>query len=322
MDVGTSRVLAMVGGDDFNSSQYNRAVQARRQPGSAFKPIIYAAALQRTVTPANLIVDEPLKLQGNFPGQFWEPENFSGEYYGRTTVWTGLVQSRNVVAIKILQLVGTDPVIKLAEWMGITGQLTDNLSLALGTSGVSLIEMTSAYNVFADGGIYRKPVFIEKIVDRRGKILESVAEGHKGRRVLSPQDAYLVTDMLKGVIATGTGSQAGGLPLEAAGKTGTSDRNLDAWFVGYTPDLAAGVWIGFDQNIPLGVSETGGRTAAPVWRDFMQRALRNRLGGKKKFSVPEGVVFLAMDPLTGAIKAGAGKGSVMTAFKQEMLPPQ
>jgi penicillin-binding protein 1A len=227
-----------------------------------------------------------------------------------------------VVSIKILRMVGIDPVMKLAAGMGISAQLTDNLSLALGTSGISLIEMTNAYNVFANGGIYRKPVFIEKIVDRRGKILESAAEDNKAQRVMSPRDAYLLTDMLKGVIETGTGRQARGLPLEAAGKTGTSDRNLDAWFVGYTPDLAAGVWVGFDQNIPLGSGETGGRTAAPVWLDFMQRSLRNRSGGQIKFSVPAGVVFLPMDPLTGAIKAGNGNGSVPTAFKEGMLPAQ
>lgn len=319
MAVGSSRVVAMIGGNDFNRSQYNRAVQSRRQPGSAFKPIVYAAALQHTVTPADLIIDEPLKLQGNVPDQLWEPKNFSGKYYGRTTVWTGLVQSRNVVSIKILQRVGVGDVRELAGRMGITADLTDNLSLALGTSGISLLEMTGAYNVFASDGIYCTPLFVSKIVSRHGKVLQNDS-GQAGKRVLAPQDAYLVTDMLQGVITAGTGSQARGLPLEVAGKTGTSDHGMDAWFVGYTPELAVGVWIGFDQNVSLGINETGGRAAAPVWRDFMQRALRGRSGITKKFPVPEGVMFLPLDPLTGEIKAKKDRKSVMVAFKQDMLP--
>ncbi len=321
MEVGSSRVVAMIGGNDFDRSQYNRAVQSKRQPGSAFKPIIYAAALKRTVTPADIIFDKPLKLQGNVAGQFWEPKNFSGEYYGRTTVWTGLVHSRNIVSIKILQGVGVEPVRGLAARMGITAKLTDNLSLALGTSGISLVEMTGAYNVFASNGMYHTPVFVRKIVSRHGKILEKDSE-QKGRRALLPRDAYLVTDMLKGVITTGTGSKARGLPVEAAGKTGTSDHNMDAWYVGYTPELAAGVWVGFDQDVSLGIHETGGRAAAPVWLDFMKRALRSRSVQKKKFPVPEGVVFLPMNPLTGEITAEKNGRSVMTAFKKDMLPIQ
>lgn len=320
MAVASGRVVAMVGGNDFNSSQYNRAVQARRQPGSAFKPIIYAAALKRTVTPADIILDEPLQLQGSLPGSLWEPKNFSGKSYGRTTVWTGLVHSRNVVSIKILQMVGVDSVIGLAGGMGISSKLDDDLSLALGTSGISLIEMTNAYNVFAGGGMYRPPQFVSKIVARNGKVLESGSSSQRARRVLSPRDAYLVTDMLKGVIDSGTGGLARGLPLEAAGKTGTSDHNMDAWFVGYTPELVAGVWVGFDQSLSLGVSETGGRAAAPVWRYFMENAMEEHPVLKKKFSVPTGVVFLAMNPLTGEIKVPEGVDSVMVAFKDEMLP--
>lgn len=319
MEVGTSQVVAMVGGDDFDRSPYNRAVQSVRQPGSAFKPIIYAAALKRTVTPADIVMDEPLKLQGSVQGQYWEPKNFSGEYYGRTTVWTGLVHSRNVVTIKILQMVGIDPVRGLAEWMGISSKLTDNLSLALGTSGVSLMEMTGAYNVFASNGMYREPRFVQMVVDRDGKVLEKGLE-QSVRRALLPRDAYLITDMLKGVISQGTGTMARGLPVESAGKTGTSDKNMDAWFVGYTPEIVAGVWVGFDQHISLGTSETGGRAAAPAWLDFMRRALPGHTNGKKKFPVPEGVEFLPMNPGTGRIGEDNSGNTVMTAFKKDMLP--
>ncbi|MDF1578537.1 MAG: PBP1A family penicillin-binding protein, partial [Desulfobulbales bacterium] len=317
--VGSNRVAAMVGGTDFTGSQYNRAVQAKRQPGSAFKPIVYGAALQRAVTPADIFLDEPVKLPGNIKGRFWEPQNFDGEYHGPTTVWTGLVESRNIVSIKILQRVGIESVRSLAGRLGISADLVDNLSLALGTSGISLLEMTGAFNVFAGGGLYRAPLFVTKVVDRSGNILES-DEKQEVRRVLAPKDAYLVTDLLRGVIAYGTGRAARGLPLEAAGKTGTSDGNLDAWFIGYTPELAAGVWLGFDRNISLGDNETGGRAAAPVWLDFMKSASSQHPSSRKTFDVPAGVVFLPMDPLTGEIKMASGPGAVITAFKENLLP--
>jgi penicillin-binding protein 1A len=319
IEVDSNRVAAMVGGTDFVSSQYNRAVQAKRQPGSAFKPIIYGAALQRTVTPADVVLDEPLKLPGNIAGRFWQPENFSGEFHGRTTVWTGLVQSRNIVSIKLLQRVGIESARSLAGRMGITADLDDNLSLALGTSGISLLEMTGAYNVFAGGGLYRSPLFVDKVVDRSGNVLEK-GDNQEMRRVMAPKDSYLVTDLLKSVIEYGTGRSARGLPLEAAGKTGTSDGNLDAWFVGYTPELAAGVWLGFDRNITLGENETGGRAAAPVWLDFMKRANSLRPALKKNFVVPEGVMFLDMDPLTGEIRTEQSAGVVRAAFKESLLP--
>ncbi|MCA1764771.1 MAG: PBP1A family penicillin-binding protein [Desulfobulbaceae bacterium] len=319
IEVDSNRVTAMVGGTDFTGSQYNRAVQARRQPGSAFKPIIFGAALQRAVTPADLLLDEPVKLPGNTPGQFWEPQNFSGDYYGRTTVWTGLVKSRNIVSIKLLQKVGIESVRSLAGRMGISAPLDDNLSLALGTSGVSLLEMTGAYNVFAGRGLYRSPLFVTKVVDRYGNILEN-GDNQEVRRALPPKDAYLVTDLLKGVIEYGTGRSAQGLSVEAAGKTGTSDGNLDAWFIGYTPELAAGVWLGFDRNITLGKHETGGRSATPIWLDFMKKANLLNPAERKSFTVPEGVVFLPMDPSTGEIKAENSPGVVDVAFKESLLP--
>ena len=320
MEVGSGRVVAMIGGTDFDSSQYNRAVQSKRQPGSAFKPILYATALRRHLTPADIILDEPLKLQGAKDGEAWEPKNFSGEFYGPTTVWTGLVKSRNIVAIKILQTLGIDQVRQLAGWMGISSPLTDNLSLALGSSGMSLLELTNAYNVFASNGIYRTPQFIARITDRHGRILEKGTDNQESRRVVPPKDAYLITDLLKGVIESGTGRAARGLPVEAAGKTGTSDRNMDAWFVGYTPELVAGVWLGFDKGMPLGRVETGGRAAAPLWYDFMKRSLQISPAGKKKFPVPDGVIFLPMETVSGKIKKEGDKGVVMTAFKKDMLP--
>ncbi len=319
LEVGSSRVVAMIGGTDFESSQYNRAVQSKRQPGSAFKPIIYAAAFNRTVTPADIIIDEPLKLQGAGEGDYWEPQNFSGEFHGKTTVRDGLVKSLNIVTIKLLQMVGVDSVKKLAVRMGITSPLTNNLSLALGSSGVSLLELTNAYNVYASNGMFREPVFIEKVLDRHGRTLEK-RSGQKARRALSPRDAYLVTDLLKGVIREGTGKSANGLAVAAAGKTGTSDQNMDAWFIGFTPGMVAGVWFGFDHNLPLGPTETGGRAAAPVWKDFMEQAVKSHPLRRKNFSVPADVVSLPMDRKSGEVRQEETRSTVITAFKKDMLP--
>jgi len=318
MELSSNRVLAMVGGTDFDTSQYNRAVQARRQPGSAFKPLIYAAALDRNSTPADLVIDEPVYLQGAGVGETWEPENFSGKFFGPTTIRNGLIKSRNIVTIKILQEMGVETVRTLAVQMGINSPLTNNLSLALGTSGVSLLELTNAYTVFSNNGEYRSPVFIDKITDRYGDISFN-ADTQPARRVIKPQVAYQVTHLMKGVIEEGTGRLARGLPVEAAGKTGTTDRNMDAWFIGYTPDLAAGVWLGFDQNITLGEEETGGRAAAPIWRNFMGKALDNRPPQRKKFTVPEGIRFIPMNPETGEIMRDAG-GGVREAFREDLLP--
>ncbi|MBU0481386.1 MAG: PBP1A family penicillin-binding protein [Proteobacteria bacterium] len=316
----SSRVLALIGGTDYEGSQYNRAVQSRRQPGSAFKPLIYAAALESGVTPADILLDEPLQLQGSTAGEFWEPENFSGEFYGPTTVRTGLINSRNIVTIKLLQEIGVEPVRRLAAQMGVTSPLSGNLSLALGTSGVSLLELTTAYTVFAGGGVYRPPVFVDRIVDREGRLLENPGRVGGGKRVLSAPSAYQMTHLLKGVIEEGTGRRARGLPMEAAGKTGTSDSNMDAWFIGYTPGLAAGVWFGFDQHMPLGGNETGGVVAAPVWLDFMKKGIRLQAQQKEDFVVPAGIKMLPMDPTTGEIRTGLDEGVMMVPFREGLLP--
>ena len=318
LEVQTGRVLAMVGGRDFRESQFNRAVQARRQPGSVFKPIIYAAALQDTFSPATMLLDQPLNLPGA-GGGVWSPSNYDGTFMGPITLRTGLVHSRNIVTIKLLQSVGVGPVIKLAADMGISAPLTPNLSLALGTSGVSLLEMTSAYGVFAEGGRYLAPVMIESIRDRHGLVLEKSGEASQPRRVLSARTAYQVTNLLQGVIKEGTGRQADGLEGESAGKTGTTDNATDAWFIGYTPELVAGVWLGFDRGANLGGDETGGRAAAPLWLDFMQAAMRLRPPEVLAFPIPEDVVLMAIDQESGKIKSGDDSSGMLTAFGREQL---
>jgi penicillin-binding protein 1A len=317
MEAATGRVLALVGGTDFRDSQFNRAVQAKRQPGSAFKPIIYAAALNRSFSPADLINDEPLQLTG-VAGEVWRPGNFDGRFIGPTTVWNGLVQSRNIVTIKLLQEVGIEPVRQLAHGLGIVSPLADNYTLALGTSEVSLLELTNAYGAFANGGMYRPPIFIDRIVDRHGRILEQSGQ-QAVARILLPRTAYQVTNLLQAVIRQGTGRLAQGVAGESAGKTGTSDHNFDAWFIGYTPALVAGVWLGFDRQSSLGESETGGRAAAPVWRDFMAEATCLRLADPREFPVPTGIVLLPMDPQSGEIGAAtAGHQTVATAFHRDL----
>lgn len=279
----TGRIRAMVGGTDFTESQFNRAVQARRQPGSAFKPIVFAAALEKGFTPATLINDKPLRLPGPTRNKIWEPKNFDGKFNGPTTLRAGLIDSRNIVAIRLLQEVGVDPVIKLARKMGIGSPLARNLSLALGSSGVSLLELVAAYGTFGNGGRYIQPISINKITDRDGKILEKNTT--ESRPILDARTAYQVTLMLKGVIKEGTGKAVKGLDTPVAGKTGTTDHYMDAWFIGYTPELAIGVWVGYDQKRTLGRGETGGHVAAPIWRDFV-KAIEKNNSKKSTFKVP------------------------------------
>ena len=269
METGTGKVRAVVGGVDFLASQFDRAIQARRQPGSAFKPIVYAAALEKGFTPDSVFMDEPISLAGASRGKTWEPKNFDNRYHGLTTLKTGLIQSRNIVAIKLLQEVGINRVARMAKDLGIRSKLKPDLTMALGSSGISLLEMTGAYSAFANHGSYTPPVFIEKIIDRHGNILEENSSGKI--RVMSKKNADLMDHMLQEVIRQGTGRQAQGLKRTAAGKTGTTDNNMDAWFIGYTRDFLAGVWVGHDKKMSLGKHASGGQVAAPIWLDFMKQ---------------------------------------------------
>jgi len=268
LEVQTGRVAAMAGGIDFAASQFDRASQARRQPGSAFKPIIYAAALEAGLTQETILEDTPLRLPGEGGGS-WSPANFDHTYLGPVSLRQALAQSRNVVAVRLLRRVTIPRVVELAGKMGINSPLTADLSLALGSSGVSLLELTGAYTAFANQGRHLEPWFIEQVGDRTGAVLEEHRPAP--RRVFSERTAAAMDDMLRAVVTEGTGSRAGGLKARVAGKTGTTDRNLDAWFVGYTPTLVAGVWVGHDRPRSLGRGATGGGVAAPIWRDFMAR---------------------------------------------------
>ena len=316
IEAGTGLVKAVSGGTDFSTSQFNRATQARRQPGSAFKPLIYAAAFDHGMTPATIIVDEPIRLRGAGPRQTWEPKNFTNRFYGPTTLRDGLVFSRNVVTVKILQQTGIDPVIKLARRLGISSPLSNNLSLALGSAELSVMELTAAYAAFANGGIYHQPIFVQSVRDRHGNLLEQ--NRLTGIRALDPRTAYQVTRLLEGVIKDGTGRGVAGIAIPAAGKTGTTDRYMDAWFIGYNPELVTGVWVGFDRQAPLGANESGGRAAAPVWQHFMQEAKKQFKN--EEFLRPSGIVLIPINNAVGKFEDNPRRIS-WEAFRTDNLPP-
>jgi penicillin-binding protein 1A len=304
----TGRVLAMVGGRDFDRSQFNRAVQARRQPGSAFKTVIYGVALENGMTPSSLVLDAPYVASMQKGDKLWRPENYKKEFSGRTLLRKGLIHSLNVVTVKILREVGVQEAIRYARLLGIESDLSPDLALALGSSGLSLMELTRAYACIANGGWLPTPHTILRVEDRHGNVLE---ENHPElTEAISPQTAFVLTDMLMGVVKEGTGWRVRALNRPAAGKTGTTNDLRDAWFIGFTPELATGVWVGYDDHVPMGRSETGSRAASPIWLDFMKQALDDV--PVKDFPVPDGVVFAKIDAEEGLL---AGPGSEKTVFQ-------
>jgi penicillin-binding protein 1A len=316
LDPATGRVRAMVGGRDFSVSQFNRAIQARRQPGSAFKPIIYAAALDWGMTPATVILDAPYVSSLNPDEDIWRPRNFKEKFLGPTLLRTALTQSRNVITVKILRQIGIPYTISYAKKVGVQSDLNADLSLALGSSGVSLAELTSAYAVFASGGFLAEPIFVHRVVDRKGRVLE---ENHPAlKQCISEETAYVMTDLLKAVIQEGTGWRAKALKRPAAGKTGTTNDSRDAWFVGFTTGLATGVWVGYDDNKPLGAGETGSRSANPIWIYFMSEVLKDE--PVKDFPVPEQVAFWKIDAKTGFLASPYSEATVFQAFAAGQEP--
>jgi penicillin-binding protein 1A len=323
IEAGTGRVKAMVGGRDFSETQFNRAVQSRRQPGSAFKPIIYAAALDRQFkdpsrmyTPASVIVDSAVVFEDRVKDETWKPKNFKDTFHGPTLFREALAQSRNVVTIKILQDIGVRYTIEYARRLGITADLTPTLSLALGASGVSLLELTNAYAVFANQGYLIEPVFVLEIRDRDGKVLEAAGGGRQP--VVEKDSAYLMTSMLESVVQYGTGQKVKALGRPAAGKTGTTNDMYDAWFIGYTPEYTTGVWTGFDEEQPLGKTETGAVAASPVWLGYMKRVLEKE--PVRLFEPPEGVVFAKIDADTGLLPVPESRKTIFECFKDGTVP--
>ena len=316
IDPRTGAIRAMVGGYNFERSQFNRALLALRQPGSAFKPIIYATAINQGLTPATLILDAPVVYEEEEPGKTWKPENYEKRFFGPITLREALRHSRNAATVRLLEQIGVSRVIKFSRALGIRSSLSPDLSLALGSSGVTLQELTATYGVFANQGLALEPYTISLVKDQHDHILEQHV--FKPRQVVSKETAYLITHMMMDVIQSGTGKRARSIGRPLAGKTGTTNSYRDAWFVGYAPNLATGVWIGFDSVETLGKVESGAHAALPIWTDFMKKAL-NMLP-VRTFSVPEGIQFVEVDQQTGSLVDGPSKGTTTEVFADGTIP--
>jgi penicillin-binding protein 1A len=314
LDPTTGAVKAMIGGTDFDNSQFNRAVQGARQPGSAFKPLVYAAALDDHFTPASVIVDEPISFQDH--NSVWMPHNYEEKYFGPTTLREALAFSRNVVTVKLATRIGVKPLVKYIQHLGLRSPLAPNLSIALGSSEVTLLDLAAAYSVFANQGQRVEPRFITRVTDSQGNVLDESLP--QSTQVISAETAYLVTSLLQSVIDHGTGKRAKAIERPAAGKTGTTNDMNDAWFVGYTPQLLAGLWIGFDEKRSLGKGETGGHVAAPIWARFMERALENQ--PILDFPVPPGITFVWVNRHTGRRTLPGGGNALLECFRRGTEP--
>jgi penicillin-binding protein 1A len=340
-DPWTGRVLAMVGGFSYDQSQFNRATQALRQPGSSFKPIVYAAALDNGYTPSTVVLDAPLEIDQGPGLGVWKPENYEGKFYGPSTLRFGLEHSRNVMTVRLAQDVGMPLIAEYAKRFGVYDELPPYLSFALGAGETTLLRMVTAYSMFDNGGRRVKPTLVDRIQDRYGHTVyrhdERECIGCDGKKwqdqpepslvdrreqVLDPMTAYQMTSMMEGVVLRGTAAGAGfqkeiGKPV--AGKTGTTNDEKDAWFIGYTPDIVVGVYMGYDKPRHLGRGATGGHLSAPIVKEFMKVALADKAA--VPFRVPPGIKLIRIDPKTG-MRAGPGtERAILEAFKPGTAPP-
>jgi penicillin-binding protein 1A len=320
----------MVGGFSFAQSEFNRATQAQRQPGSAFKPFVYAAALDNGYTPASVVLDAPIEIVSG--GELWRPKNYGGGSAGPSTLRLGIERSRNLMTVRLAQDMGMNLVAEYAERFGVYDDMLPVLAMSLGSGETTVMRMVSAYSVLANGGKQIKPSLIDRIQDRYGKTIfkheertcdacvatawlsqEEPEVVDTREQVLDPMTSYQITSMMEGVVTRGTAASKVNLDRPTAGKTGTTNEEKDAWFVGYTADLVAGVFIGFDTPTPMGRGSTGGALAAPVFNEFMQAALEGTRPAD--FRVPEGMKLIAINRKTG-MQAFPGEADViMEAFK-------
>lgn len=310
IDPRSGGVKAMVGGYDFRKSQFNRAMQAKRNGGSAFKPIIYSAALDKGLTPATVIEDAPVEYPDG-AGGIWKPQNYDHDFRGFITMREALTYSVNIVSVKIMEQIGAQYTAEYAKKLGFTSQIPANLALALGAASISPFELTSAYSVFANNGLLTPQYFITKVTDTDGTILQDNPPPVPVP-VIAPETAYVITNLMQSVVASGTGHRASVIGRPVAGKTGTTNGAKDAWFIGYIPQLVTGVWVGYDQERSLGSGGTGGQAAAPIWGDFMQRAVAAL--PVEDFAAPENVSFVLINPRTGKLAREGTVGAVMECF--------
>ena len=344
MDAQTGDIVSYVGGSNYNTSKFNRVVQAKRQPGSSFKPILFAAALESGYNPSTIIMDTPEALPGFDSASSWKPKNYGGDYKGPVTFRESLEESRNIPTIKIADKVGVGNIIKFANRIGFNAKLENNLSIALGTFGVSPRDMVTTYSIFANGGRFVTPRGIISVVDRDGKkyIVNEVEKDMKipasieeeksaddigiaqtgnpftknlsGKQVYDPRLAYIMSNLLRGVIASGTGGAARDLGPNVAGKTGTTNDYIDAWFVGFTPNIVTAVWTGFDDNKTLGFGETGGRSPISVWKEYMRATIKKY--GDDSFPIPAGITQAWIEKKTGRKVAPNSPGSILESYAE------
>ncbi len=334
MDPFTGRILALSGGFSFKNSEFNRASQAKRQPGSAFKPFVYALALENNFTPTSLILDAPLVLDQGSDLKMWKPENYGKKFYGLSTLRSGLEKSRNLMTVRIAQSLGIDNLIDFSKELGIYDKPEILLSISLGSTETTLLKLTSAYSAFVNGGKLVKPILIDRVQDGEGntivnnekrscincknisfssKIYPEIKDTYK--QVFSEQTAYQMTSLLEGVVQRGTGKKLNKLKLNLAGKTGTTNENTDAWFIGFTSSLVIGVYVGMDNPQPLGKFETGSKTALPIFENFVKKAIKK--SDARPFKVSKGITMMVVDSITGQKAKFTSKDTIMEAYKSK-----
>ena len=319
LEPGNGAIRVMVGGYDFGRSEYNRAVQAHRQPGSAFKPIIYATAVNQGMSPASVILDAPVVYEQEQDEKTWKPENYGKKFHGMVSLRDALAQSHNLATVRLLDKVGVKNVIEFAKTLGITSPLAADLSLGLGSSSVGLMELTTAYGVLLNQGSRAEPYAILAVKDNAGKVLEQ--SDPQTLEVISKETAYLITNMMEDVIQKGTGQAAKVIGRPIAGKTGTTDEFINAWFIGGAPNLVTGIYVGFDDRRSLGETESGAHAALPIWVNFMKEALKQM--PVVAFTIPEGVTFVKVDPATGLLEGEQeGQASTVELFTKGSEPTQ
>ena len=334
MDPYTGRILALSGGFSFRNSEFNRATQALRQPGSAFKPFVYALALENNYTPSSLVLDAPLVLDQGIDLKMWKPENYGKKFYGLSTLRTGLEKSRNLMTVRIAQKLGVDNIANFSEMLGIYDNPEELLSISLGSAETTLLKLTSAYSAFVNGGKLVSPILIDRIQDSEGNTIvnnekrsclncKEISYTSKNypkinnnyKQVFSSQTAYQITSILEGVIHRGTGKKLKKLKLNLAGKTGTTNENTDAWFIGFTSNYVIGVYVGMDNPAPLGKFETGSKTALPIFENFIKEAVKK--SEARPFKVSDGITMMVIDPTTGQKADLSSKNTIMEAYKSK-----
>ena len=318
IDIRTGGILAMVGGRHFTESAFNRAADARRQPGSAFKPVVYALAIARGFTQASLVLDAPVAFKGGSNNEDWQPENFSKGYQGEMTLRQALTHSKNIPAVRLVERLGPSAVVQFAHQLGIGSPLSPNLSIALGSTSTTLLELTTAFAVFPNGGNHIPPFGVTEILDRDQGLLWVARPAI--RPAMTESEAAIMVDMLQGVVQEGTGKQAQRLGMPVGGKTGTTNDFRDALFLGFSPAVAAGVWVGMDDFTPLGNMETGARAALPIWIDFM--AATRPESSTLYFNIPDNIRKQWMDPVSGRGASANDHGAVQALFVSGTEPKE